>query len=48
VVVGYANEFAFVDPPHVKSPSHPAAVVPEPAGLGLIGLAMLAARRRRE
>ena len=48
VVLGYAEGgLTAVDPPHVKSPSHPAAVVPEPTGLGLIGLAMLAARRRR-
>lgn len=47
VVIGYSDGSAIVDPPHVKSPSHPAAAVPEPAGLGLIGLAMMRLRNKR-
>ena len=47
VVIGYPSGLAAVDPPHVKSPSHPAAAIPEPAGLALIGLAALALRRRK-
>jgi len=47
VVIGYSGGLAVVDPPHVKSPSHPANAVPEPAGLGLIGLAMIALRTKR-
>lgn len=44
VVRDVAEAIIFLDPPHVESPSHP---VPEPAGLGLIGLLVLAVRKRR-
>jgi len=47
VVIGYSSGLAVVDPPHVKSPSHPAAAIPEPGGLGLLGLAMLASKTKR-
>jgi len=47
VVIEFSNGLASQDPPHVKSPSHPANAVPEPAGLGLIGLAILAMRKRK-
>ena len=46
VVIEFSSGLAALDPPHVKSPSHP-AVVPEPIGLGLIGLAVLALRTKR-